>query len=82
MVSYDEKYEFYANGALTVRAVYVENSVTVERAGAGDERTGGRGRNKLAYFAEQDVPAEWGDIGSRDPVGAERSVGSSEAQAW
>ncbi len=60
VVSYDEKYEFYANGALTVRAVYVENSVTVEREPvlvmSGPVAVDG---NKLAYFAERDVPAEW-----------------------
>ena len=59
-VSYDATYTFYATGAATVAAVYVEESATVEREPvlvasvvplAEDSR--------LAFFAERDLPEEW-----------------------
>ena len=63
VVSYDAAYKFYATGAATVEAVYVGESETVERkpvlvASVGAELVGESG-DKLAFFAERDLPEEW-----------------------
>ena len=61
VVSYDATYKFYATGAATVEAVYVSESETVEKepilvASVSEGLVGG---DKVAFFAERDLPEEW-----------------------
>ena len=60
-VSYDTTYKFYASGASEVTAVYVSEGETVEKkpilvASMSEGLVGG---DKLAFFAERDLPSEW-----------------------